>query len=154
MTLATRFWAKVDKTAACWLWRGALAGSGYGLIRNETQRMEGAHRVAYRLSKGDIPAGLLVLHTCDNKLCVNPAHLFAGTQCDNMHDMDRKGRRRNGFRQQKGAKNNNAKLTVDIVRKAKRLLACGVRQAVVMRKLRISRANVWCIAHGKSWVDA
>lgn len=90
-----RFWAKVrlaDGGSACWLWQGArLAKYGGFSIDNYPHY---AHRVAYSLTRGGqpIPAGLFVLHSCDNTLCVNPYHLSLGTQTDNMRDASRKGR--------------------------------------------------------------
>lgn len=84
--LPTRFWAKVDRRGSdeCWPWTAALDDKGYGRIRWQG-RMHIAPRVAYRLSCGD-PGGLHVLHACDNPICVNPAHLSAGTQSQNMRD--------------------------------------------------------------------
>ena len=73
--LADRFWAKVEKTDACWLWRGATGRSGYGNFRGRDGRMEIAHRVAYELSVGPIPTGLTLDHLCRVRQCVNPAHL-------------------------------------------------------------------------------
>lgn len=89
--LADRFWVKVEKTADCWLWCGAPGGEGYGCIRIAGHAVR-AHRVAWELTNGPIPDGLWVLHRCDNRKCVNPAHLFLGTQSDNMRDMHNKGR--------------------------------------------------------------
>jgi hypothetical protein len=90
-TANNRFWPKVEKTSACWLWRGALANSGYGRVWfNRT--MYQAHRVAYMLSNGQIPDGVDVCHRCDVKICVRPDHLFLGTRLDNMRDAATKGR--------------------------------------------------------------
>ncbi|QIS38651.1 HNH endonuclease [Clavibacter capsici] len=72
-TPAERFWAKVQKTEACWIWRGATT-NGYGIFRNESSN-EVAHRVAYGWVYGPIPDGAEVDHMCFNRGCVNPAHL-------------------------------------------------------------------------------
>jgi hypothetical protein len=90
--LAKRFHEKVQQgeADACWPWLGAEHGKGYGGI-SIRGRSQPAHRVAYELACGAIPAGLWVLHRCDNPKCVNPAHLFLGTHQDNMDDMKKKG---------------------------------------------------------------
>lgn len=92
-TLRERFDAKVRKTRTYWVWTGALIPKGYGMIGSEGQRKL-AHRVSYELFIGPIPEGIFVLHRCDNRQCVNPKHLFLGTNSDNMQDMIKKGRAR------------------------------------------------------------
>ena len=78
---------------ACWGWRGSIqSGGGYALVSSRHY----AHRIAYEATHGDIPDGMYVLHSCDNPPCSNPIHLFVGTNLDNMEDMSRKGRARNG----------------------------------------------------------
>ncbi len=84
-----RFWSKVDKSGDCWLWRGSVNPQGYGTF-SFGGKSRGAHRVSYLLSKGEIGDGLCVCHTCDNPPCVNPDHLWLGTQADNMRDMGSK----------------------------------------------------------------
>lgn len=94
--VADRFWPKVQRGEGCWLWTGACDTYGYGLIRwRQRDRWDKAHRVSWIIASGPIPNGLCVLHKCDNPPCVNPAHLFLGTQADNMHDMKIKGRASN-----------------------------------------------------------
>ena len=75
----------------CWIWTGREMNSGYGIIHIARQAWS-AHRAAYRVFNGGIPTGVCVLHSCDVKRCINPAHLFLGTKQDNSKDMVSKGR--------------------------------------------------------------
>lgn len=86
-----RFWMKVNKTDGCWLWTAATFAYGYGIFRVDG-RNQYAHRVAWELTNGPIPDGLSCLHRCDVPGCVNPDHLFLGTQGDNARDRNAKGR--------------------------------------------------------------
>lgn len=92
-SIEDRFEAKVEFAAnSCWLWLASDNGKGYGLISTNESRQDKAHRVSYKLYRGPIPEGLQVLHTCDKPYCVNPAHLFLGTNLDNVKDKMQKGR--------------------------------------------------------------
>lgn len=89
-----RFWEKVARSDGCWEWLGPKT-RGYGtfhVLRDGVRRTVKAHRFAYELVKEQIPAGLEILHSCDNRGCVNPSHLSVGTRSDNMRDMVAKGR--------------------------------------------------------------
>lgn len=100
--LFARFWEKVRVTDGCWEWEAHKTRLGYGKFRIG-RKLLSAHRVAFGIFREPIPCGLDVLHACDNRPCVNPAHLFLGTQLDNVRDMWRKGRG-NPARGQKNAR--------------------------------------------------
>lgn len=91
-TADARFWGRVTRTAGCWEWQGARYPEGYGSLSVNGRRWQ-AHRLAYSLARGPIPPGMFVCHACDNPSCCNPAHLFLGTNQDNMADMVAKGRK-------------------------------------------------------------
>lgn len=86
-TLHDRFNKYVLKTDSCWIWNGPLMNAGYGILSDgRAQRNLLVHRLAWEWCHGPIPPGLDICHHCDNPRCVNPDHLFLGTQSDNMKD--------------------------------------------------------------------
>lgn len=94
MNEETRFFAKVQKTEACWLWIAAVGNHGYGMFRYEGRTIT-APQASWLIHRGAIPEGYEICHNCpegDNRLCVNPDHLFLGTRLDNVRDCIQKGR--------------------------------------------------------------
>ncbi|HEY3497143.1 MAG TPA: HNH endonuclease [Polyangiaceae bacterium] len=123
--VVARFWAKVEKTDACWLWTAGKDWDGYGLFSLPRglfgrARSVRATRFVWELHHGAPPGKALVCHRCDTPACVNPAHLFLGTPKDNFHDCLAKGRY-----SPKGAGNAAAKLTAEDVVKIRNLYASG-----------------------------
>jgi len=90
------FEARIEKTETCWLWKGTKNTYGYGIFLLPGEIPVRAHRYAYELWKERIPQGLVVMHSCDNPLCVNPAHLSVGTRGMNNLDCAQKGRKPHG----------------------------------------------------------
>lgn len=86
------FFDRVQKTEDCWLWAGAKSGTeGYGMLRVCKHPLS-AHRLSWEIHNGPIPDGMVICHKCDTPDCVNPDHLFTGTQSDNIQDSVAKGR--------------------------------------------------------------
>ena len=134
-----RFWDKVDKRGPdeCWNWTAALDTPGYGQFR--CGRKSGAHRFSYELHNGPIPKGMVVMHTCDNRACVNPAHLRAGTVAENNADRDAKGRNADV----RGERNPMFRISATTVTKAKALRDNGYSYQRIADTLGVSRAQIW-----------
>ncbi len=111
-----RFWEQVDKRGSCWLWIGPMNHKGYGAFaaRLGGQKYWRSHRFSWALHNGQNPGNDMVIHSCDNRWCVNPDHLTVGTALQNEHDKIQKGRNT------RGEVVNGAKLTPDIVRLIRR----------------------------------
>lgn len=115
------FWSKVVKTDCCWLWSGGCFDTGYGAVWSPGGKVIRAHRVAYELTVGPIPAGMDILHSCDVRRCCRPDHLEAGTRAKNQRDMVI--RHRNA--PQVGELNHNARFTETQVRMIRDLARLG-----------------------------
>ncbi len=143
------FWSKVIAGKNnCIIWIGPKQ-KGYGAVRNPiSKRQEGSHRVAFWLHTGIDPAGLDVCHTCDNPPCVNPNHLFLGTEKDNMADCAKKGRT------VRGERHSASKLTPELVLEIRSLYkfrSKGFGYTSLAIKFGISQRSVRSILHRKSW---
>jgi hypothetical protein len=123
--------------------------SGYGNILNEKGKQEGAHRVSYRLFVGKIGKNF-VLHKCDNPLCVNPDHLFLGSQKDNLKDMTNKGRRRSNT--PKGEDHLHSKLTVkDIVAIRRKYIPRIYTLQQLADEYGTAKRNIYLIIQRRAW---
>jgi len=142
-----RFWRFVDKLPnGCWMWCGATMKNGYGTF-SVNGRAHLAHRVSWELRHGPIPEGMQVLHNCpdgDSPDCVNPDHLFLGTNTDNMADKVAKGR------QSRGDEINAPKGESD-VRAIRRALASGETAENISQRYHVSRVAISKIKHDVSW---
>ena len=144
--LQERFWEKVDVAGAddCWEWTASKA-KGYGKIYRDG-KLTAAHRLSWEFRHGEIPAGLHILHKCDNPACVNPEHLFTGTQLDNLADMREKGR------QVLGVTHGNAKLTkAQVIEIRLRYAAGGVTQAQLGANYGVTKSLISVIVLFKGW---
>ncbi len=141
-----RFWSKVDKQGPdeCWEWLACKTTGGRGQFWID-YRMYGAHRVSWYLTYGPIPKGLFVCHHCDNPSCVNTAHLFLGTNQDNMLDASRKGRIARGSRQ------GSSKLTEEDVYRIRELLKDGQTLQAIADTFGVRQSNISHIKVGRSW---
>lgn len=148
-TKEVRFWQKVVKSDGCWGWSGALSHAGYPVLGDGAARVMYGHRFSYELAHGSIPTGRYVCHSCDNRACTNPAHLFAGTAKDNMQDCVRKGRLTNGSRP--GELHSNAILTEQDVRDIRAALLVGEKSSSLQEKYGVSKSNIQSIKHRRSW---
>lgn len=157
-----RFWSHVDRsggTSACWVWKACLQGTGYGQAVVGRRRM-GAHRLAWILERGPIVDGLFVLHHCDTRPCVNPSHLYLGTQKDNMRDCWERGRAafqkdaaavraRSGA---PGTRHSRAKLTeVSAAELIQRYRRGGITQRALAAEYGVHQSIISEVINGKRW---
>ena len=146
-TIEARFYRFVAKSdpSDCWIWNGQIKKNGYGRFSYQGTPIP-AHRASYRISKGDIPEGLVIRHTCDVKRCVNPNHLIVGTPADNARDAVERGLYPRGEDQPR------SKLTLRQVVEIRNIaLERNESHASIGRKFGISKAQVRRIVVRESW---
>lgn len=172
-----RFWAMVDQSGgsdACWPWTGKTYPNGYGAVErrvNGARYATLAHRAAWMLAYGAVPAGAFVCHSCDVRACCNPDHLWVGTHADNMRDMAAKGRanhrsREDGGRWACGAEHGSrtcpdrwprgeavgtSRLTVADVLAIREMHTRGVPRREIAVRFGIHRCHVSAITARRAW---
>jgi len=149
-----RFWTKVNKQSeqGCWEWTGYCLSSGYGWFAVKSGLSRGAHRVSAFMSGllESLDSELHVLHKCDNPKCVNPNHLFTGTNTDNVVDRVSKGR--NGWTAQPGESNGMAKLVKSQVLFIRGLYDSGLfSQSQLGQAFGVGQPTIHKIVHGQRW---
>ncbi len=160
------FWSKVERVSGCWMWRSGKTSTGYGNWNHRGRSMK-AHRVAYLLTKGNIPKGegyhgTCVCHRCDVRLCVNPDHLWLGTQADNNMDRAEKGRgnaprgdmhhaRKCPERLARGERSGNTTLSERDVHAIRSMAIEGIGSSEIAARFHIRRWSVWAIVKRKTW---
>lgn len=135
-----------EPNSGCWLWVGGVGKRGYGRFCWEGDNEFKAHRASWILNCGPISNDLHVLHKCDTPICVNPNHLFLGTQADNMADMIAKGRDRK--KPLIGSRHNMAKLTEHQIADIRSDMRSQRR---IASEHRVSQSAIQCIKSGKTW---
>lgn len=141
-----RFWEKVDKKGPdeCWEWEAGKS-EGYGRF-NTNPIVKYAHRLTWALINGEIPEGMCVCHTCDNRACCNPSHLFLGTKAENNKDMAEKGR------SARGTKAPGSMLSQKDVRRIRELYASGKHtQTRLGERFGVTRQNISLIVRRINW---
>lgn len=146
-----RFWDKVrgGPKESCWDWQASLNTSGYGRFKIASFQVRHANRVAWAIANRREPGALIVRHSCDRPICCNPDHLLIGTVADNSRDMVERGRA--GGRDQHGAKNAAARLTLEQVGEIVAAFRRGEQNVVIATRYPVGHALISRIRTGRSW---
>ena len=134
--------------SGCHIWMGALNGQGYGTTRWDGRKHVRVHRLAWEAVNGPVPNGLGLMHSCDVRCCVNPAHLTPGTQAENLKDMFAK--RRGKIPSVRGERQGSSKLTADAVREIRALDGSMPRKQIA-GLFNVDVSNVGLICRRKAW---
>jgi hypothetical protein len=141
-----RFWLRANRgdSDGCWNWKGSLCSGGYGRI-NLNGKLIRAHQASWIIHYGEIPEGMHVCHHCDNRACVNPEHLFIGTNLDNIADKMKKNR------QSKGIERPASKLNDDKVREIRKLRAYGYTFETLGKMFGVTPSQIYNAVNFISW---
>lgn len=142
---AVPFWGRVDKAGPCWLWMGPVDRGGYGATHDGRSRWMAAHRRAWVLTHGEVQRGMMVLHRCDVRRCVNPEHLYLGTARDNAQD------RQDRFYSARDGKSGRARLDEASVRRIRALASMGTAHDKIAQAFGCSRHNVSAVVRRLTW---
>lgn len=153
-----RFWSKVNKTDDCWLWTAAVSNPkipeqidesrAYGIFW-DGKRLVSAHRFMYELKRRTLRPGEIVMHLCDVPRCVNPEHLQAGSQSDNLRQAVERGRHRTNPCY--GSRHSGSKLTEKKVECIKQMAADGLTHRVIAKHFGVAYSLITRIVSGKIW---
>jgi hypothetical protein len=153
LPLEERFWSRCRKTDGCWEWQAPCDSKGYGRFCWDGKPIR-ASRMAWLLTHGTIPSGKCVCHSCDNRKCVRPSHLWLGTNRENLQDCARKGRHK--FQRYpetipRGEQRLTAKLTDAAVIEIRQLRATGMQTKALAERFGVDKSNVRRIVRGETW---
>lgn len=137
-----RFYSKIKFTDSCWLWTASGYLNGYGVFW-DGKKLSNAHRFSFILHKGKIPSKMNICHTCDNRRCVKPAHLFLATQKENIRDMHNKKRGRKIETYLSGSDHVNSKLNKKEVLKIREVYKTGNHSYRQLAKM--FKVSKWCV---------
>lgn len=146
-TTQERFWdgVVVGQPSECWEWSKFKGATGYGVVRIDSHKTMLAHRYSFVIHKGEIPSDKIVMHSCDNRRCVNPSHLSLGTNQDNMNDRNTKGR------QAHGSGHYSAKLTEELIPIIREQIGMGLSPHEIAGKYGVSHCAINDISAERTW---
>lgn len=156
-----KFWDRVYKTDSCWLWTGGNGSHGYGDLGKKSHPERLTHRLSWYLAHGEIPDGMLICHTCDVRLCVNPAHLYLGTPQTNQDDCKQRYRQNNPAKVRRGSQHGHHVLVESEVDEVRDIytsnLSLGrynpdrIKLADLANRYGVSKSTIFKIVRRETW---